>query len=74
MKSKNDPEIQAHIREQMRAGNYVEIAVPESRGADRSFAQEVCVAQTSAGMIGGFGAWSARVDASGRNKSDVKLT
>lgn len=35
MKNKTDPEVQAHIREQMRAGNYVEIAVPESRGADR---------------------------------------
>lgn len=35
MKNKNDPEIQAHIRGQMRAGNFVEIAIPESRGEDR---------------------------------------
>lgn len=35
MRNKNGPEIKAHIREQMRAGHYVEIAVPESRGADR---------------------------------------
>lgn len=35
MKRIKNPEIQAHIREQIRAGNYVEIAVPEPRGADQ---------------------------------------